>query len=67
MNVFMEVVTGIYTVHCDTVYRPQGFVTCFLASSLWLFGRITAGIQPRQEVYRSSNFQENISQRLSVR
>ena len=34
-----------YTCHpvlCDTVYRPQGFVTCFLGSSHWLVGRNTA-------------------------
>ena len=28
--------------HCDIVYRPQDFVTCFLSSSLWLVGRTTA-------------------------
>ena len=31
----------LYVIHCDTVYRPQGFVTCFLASSLWLVDRTT--------------------------
>ena len=35
------------TLHCDTVYRPRGFVTCFLASSLWLVGKTAAAIQPR--------------------
>ena len=37
--------------HCDNVCRHQGLVTCFLASSLWLVGRNTAAIQPRQVVY----------------
>ena len=39
------------TLHCDTVHRPLGFVTCFLASSFWLVGINTAALQPREGVY----------------
>ena len=43
--------------HCDTVYRPQGFVVCFIA---------LAGSAQASNTEVTSNFQENISQNLSV-
>ena len=45
-----------YNIHCDTVNRPQGFVTCFLASFICLIRR--SARQPREDVYS----QDNISQ-----
>ena len=42
---------SLRALHCDNVFHAQGFVTCFLASSLWLIGRTTAAIQPRQVLY----------------
>ena len=41
----------IFYIHCGNVYRVQGFVTCFLASSPWLMGTTTAIIQPRQVLH----------------
>ena len=43
-------VCHLLSLHRDTVYRPQGFVTRFLARSLWLMdsGTTTAAIQPSE-------------------
>ena len=48
-----------------TAKLPQGFVTCFLASSLWLVGRTTAAAAIRPG--KVEDFHENILQNLSVR
>ena len=59
--ILQNIVADLYTMTVSIAHKV------LLHASLQVTFRTTAAIQPRQVVYWSSNFQEDISQNLSVR